>query len=942
MPSLSFIYPYALWLLLLLVPLWVLMWFAARQRTLRTWLTTGIRSVIVGALVLSVAGAQLVFPVQQVTTVFLIDSSDSVSPTARSLAEAYIQDALDTKADDDQAAVVVFGEQALVDRAPNTEPNLRRVWSEPEPDATNIEEAVQLGMALLPAETQKRLVLLSDGGENEGDALRAAQLAASRDIPIEFVDLGTTLAGGEALVAGLRVPDSVRDGQEMPLVAVVESNQPQRATMRIFADQDVVFEEQVELDVGVNEIPVRVMANGQGFHRYRVQIEPELDARVQNNESSALVYIQGPPRVLLVANSTDDVANLAAALQATGVAADVVAPASMPADLAGLSAYGAIALVNVPARDLPPSTVAAMPGYVRDLGKGLVMIGGNESFGVGGYRDTPIEEALPVYMDVRSREERPDIAILFVIDKSGSMDSCHCSGPDAQSDPFGAGGQRKIDIAKEAVVQASAVLTEQDTMGVVAFDNRAEWIIPVSQNVSEDEVAAAVAEMAPNGDTNVRAGLQAAEDQLAETDARIKHVILLTDGWGHGGSNEDIARRMRDAGITLSVVAAGSGSASYLETLAQEGGGRYYAAENMGTVPEIFLQETILAAGNYIVEGAFTPQIVGDVPALDTSGGVPQLYGYNGSTLKDAARSDLLTGDGTPLLARWQYGLGSSIAWTSDMAGRWGSEWVQWEQFPRFAASLVDQVLPTVSNDMLDTTVEVDGGRTIITAQTTDGTPAGSDMRLTATLLPGGPNSDDEGDTELPTIELEQVAPGQYRAALDSPTPGSYFVQLQGTQDGNPVMQHLAGLVVPYSTEYRNDQSNPALLAELGDVTGGTDIADHPDRAFAATDAAVVQAQEISLPLLLLALLLLPLDIAVRRLFPFWRGTPSAGVPARAATPPAPAAAPPPAPPAVKTSPPTAVTPPPAASPPADEAQDPLERLRAAKERARRRVKGDE
>src|SRR5262249_11969287 len=174
--------------------------------------------------------------------------------------------------------------------------------------------------------------------------------------------------------------------------------------------------------------------------------------------------------------------------------------------------------------------VATVPVYVRELGRGLVMVGGDRSYGVGGYGRTPIEEALPVYMDVRNREERPNLALVFIIDKSGSMDACHCSGPNRQTAQFRQGGVPKVDIAKDAVVQASALLSEQDTLGIVTFDDGAHWVLPARQGVSAAEVQDAVASVAPQGSTNVRAGLLAAEDTLLRTDARIKHAILLTDG----------------------------------------------------------------------------------------------------------------------------------------------------------------------------------------------------------------------------------------------------------------------------------------------------------------------------------------------------------------------------------------------------------------------------
>ncbi len=960
MLRLSFIYPISLLLLLLLVPLWAgALLLPHRLPPVRFWSSLLLRSGMILALVFSLAGTQIVQQVDDLTTVFLIDSSDSVSASARGQAEAFVQEALRAMSSNDKSAIVVFGENALVDRAPSTLSTLGRLTSAPVAARTNIEQAVQLGLALFPADTKKRLVLLSDGGENAGRAIDAAKLAATRGVRLDIVNMANP-SDSEALLAELQAPSQVRDGQQFTLTATVESTVEQGALLRIFNDQQVVIEQNVNLKAGVTTFTFPVAATGQGFQRYRAQITPQSDGRVQNNEAATLVQVEGPPRVLLVADVAGEAQNLRDALVAASVSAEITTPGAMPTDLAGLSSYETVVLVNVPARDLPVKAMAALPTYVRDLGKGLMMIGGRESFGVGGYGRTPLEEALPVYMDVRNREERPNLALVFIIDKSGSMDACHCSGPNRQTAQFRQGGIPKVDIAKDAVVQASALLGQQDTLGVVAFDDSAHWVLPAQRGAGVDTVENSVSSVQPQGSTNVRAGLLAAEETLNNTDARIKHAILLTDGWSGGGDNLEIAQRMRDAGITLSVVAAGSGSADYLERLAQEGGGRYYPAQDMSEVPQIFVQETITAVGNYIIEKPFTPIRVGDSPILSGLDGLPPLYGYNGSTLKEAARTVLVADDDSPVLAQWQYGLGRSIAWTSDTKGQWARDWVGWDEFPRFASQLVGWVLPRSDGQGLNAELRVEGTQAVIDVQASDaqGTPQeGLDMQ--ATIV--------NGTGEPQRVPLRQVAPGEYRASIPSPVPGTYLVQISGQQDGRAVLQEVAGLVVPYSPEYRQGQSNPELLSELARTTGGAALT-NPSAAFDHNLDSVRRAQEIAWPLLLLALLLLPFDIAVRRLLlrrsdfstasgwlqtTILRRTPAEpvsderlarlGEAKRRATsqnaPPRPSAPSSP-PPAATTAPSQPATPQPTATPPAPE--DSLARLREARDKARRRARGED
>ena len=440
------------------------------------------------------------------------------------------------------------------------------------------------------------------------------------------------------------------------------------------------------------------------------------------------------------------------------------------------------------------------------------------------------------------------------------MDACHCLGPNRDSKGFfDHKGRPKLDLGKDAVLASVRVLNPRDQVGVVAFDGKAHWAVPLQLAPNPDAVQSAIAPIPPKGETNIAAGLLAAEQALSKVDAQIKHVIMMTDGWSQEGDPVGIARRMHGAGVTLSVVAEGVGSAPFLRDLASVGGGRFFGVESANDVPQIFLQETSQLSSSSLVEHPFTPRYAAPSPILTgLENGLPQLYGYNGTTPKRTATLVLADADGAPVLAQWQYGLGRAVAWTSDLKGRWGKDWVRWQDFPRFAAQMLGWVLPTSAAGGMSVDVRPEGARTRIEVAA----PQQGALDMRATIV--------GADGKRQEVALAAQSPGVYAGSIDTPPQGSYMVQVAGVQGGRVVAQEAATLVVPYSPEYRLGQGNPALLDALARLTGGGAL-DQPAGAFARAEQGAGSAQDIAFPLLLAALVLLTLDIVARRLMALWR-----------------------------------------------------------------------
>ncbi len=849
------------WLLVLLLALPLIVWLGRPSRgpsRRREIISLGLRLLIALLLILGLAGLEMRRAAADLAVVYLVDHSDSMPAAARQVALDYVRAALQTMGPNDRSGVIVFGGDALVERPLSASKTLEGFTSRVTTLQTDLAEAIRLGMALLPPDSARRMVILSDGIETTGDALEAARLAAASGVQILVVPFSAQ-SGAEAVVTTVTAPANLREGEQFGLEVTIDSTVDQRVGVRVLAGTTVVYEGVLELRRGTNPYVLPLTAGAPGFAEYRVQIIPLAGSDVfyQNNELAAFAQIAGPPRVLLVENpeprdGVDEARELAAALAAANILVDVVEPTGLPSELAELSEYVSVILVDVPAGQLSQRQMAAIQSYVRDLGGGLLAVGGPSSYGVGGYFRTPLEETLPVEMQIKDQLRRPRLTIVFIIDKSGSM---------ADS----SGGATKVDLAKEAALRSLELLMPTDKVGVIAFDDSAAWAVPITGLENYDDIVNGIGSIRADGGTDIFAGVQAASQVLPEDDSAVKHIILLTDGGADPtGIAEMITAMHDDYGITLSAVGVGSDAAPFLPQLAEAGGGLYHFAADPASIPTIFTEETALATRAYIIEEEFFPRRVNPSPMLNGIEAVPSLLGYVGATTKDAAQSVLVSAQDDPILAAWQYGLGRSVAWTSDATGRWAKNWVTWEQYVRFWAQVVRYTISTGTPSNVEVTVTEKGDQAIVTVDAQS--EAGDYLNgLTMQVNVVGP----DGTTQ--TLTLVQTAPGRYVGVFEPTTEGAYLIRVAGA-DGDPAsgeakVAQTAGWVLSYSPEYQTLAADPNFLARVAAATGGRVMGDDLSAIYAHDLPAPRAATRPVWPaLLLLAAALLPLDIAVRRL----------------------------------------------------------------------------
>lgn len=845
------------WALLLLLPWLIYMWWMARM-TLRLRGTRKIiailtRGLITLLLIMVAAGLQPYTNVKQRNVVFVADRSASMQADER--ISDWITNAWTAKGEDDRGGIVSVGLNAVVERpvaadALNNE-NALSFRANVNNHFTDLSQGLQLAAAMLPKAGGGRIVLLSDGAENVGDVRRQARLLKDAGILIDVVQFETA-AQKDAAIEELNVPSVLKQGETFTFEIAINSTSAGSAQLRLFADNTELSVSEIQLEAGENRFALQTVALDPGFHRFRAEIYAPGDEQQENNAAHAFSRVSGPPAVLIVEGVRGSSANIEAALSASVIRHETIMPEQLSVELAEYAAYDSIILNNVPATRIAEKPMEWLAKAVGDYGVGLLMLGGEDSFGLGGYFKTPVERALPVYMDLQGKKQIPALGLILVIDRSGSM------------------SDGKLELAKEAAMRTIELLRDVDTVGVVAFDSSPWWIVEPTKLTARDEVLEKVQGIQAEGGTEIYSALQAGYNGLLELKADRKHMILLTDGQSATNAGYGLLTdAMNENNMTLSTVAVGDGADQHLlKQLADDAKGRFYFTKDQSTLPSIFSRETVMMSRTYIVEQTFTPSIgqAGDWANL-WQGGIPAINAYIATTAKETAEVALWSPDGDPLLARWPYGSGRTVAWTSDLTGKWSRDWVQWPALPKVLVEWVKWTFPQFESTPYTITTEMDGSQAKLRIRSDAGEQsAGSGLAAGI--------QDEAGNNEQ--LRLMPVAPGEYEANLSIAEPGVYLAQIgertEGSEDAAIQEGTTAGFVIPYSPEFRlANEDGLATLVQVAATTGGRvlDPAD-PKQSFQFEPAATRQTYDWTRALLIAALLFWLVDIAIRRLSLPW------------------------------------------------------------------------
>ncbi|MCB9677372.1 MAG: VWA domain-containing protein [Alphaproteobacteria bacterium] len=847
--------PEFLWLLLLAAPVIGLAFWSKRKIPLfRRLLALALRLALLVTIVFAIAGFTWQQAIDALGVVFVVDRSASVGGSGQAQAAQFIEAALEHQTREDRAGIVVFGADGMVEVEPKEGLEFHGIEASPSPHQTDISSGLRLGTALLPSDRARRIVLLTDGEQTRGDAAAQALLTAGDDLELQVVTIGGD-SGPDVLLEDLITPPRVDEGATFDVRVVMNAEQPAFGSLRLYRNNEYLGEMPVDLPGGgrARVMTFRQSADTAGLYRYRATFEASdasMDGLPQNNQVMSTVQVTGRPRVLVSEGKPSDARHLVKVLEKEGLQVDVVAPEDFPPGLPELRPYAAIFLSDTPAYMLSSRQQKAIQSYVRDLGRGMVMIGGDQSFGVGGYYDSPVEAALPLNMDIEDKTRFPKLGMIHAIDKSCSM---------------GGGAGSKLFLAKEAALQTVELLNERDLLGVIGFDAAASFIVPLEELHDKQRVSDDIASIRPGGGTDIYPALERSVQALANSDAALRHIILLSDGMTSPGAYESLLKDAHDnKHITLTSIGIGNDTdRTTMEQFARWGGGNYYLVTDPSAIPAIFTRETLLASRSFLIEEDFRAAMgsPSELTAGIDAGRIPTLHGYVATSPKERAIVAMVVpGEekNEPLLAHWRYGLGRSVAWTSDAKGRWASEWVGSDSYTALWGQIARFVVAQGGDSALQLETEIREGQLEITVDAFDA--AGGfknflqgDARVVAP------------DLTVHPIELRQVAPGRYRATLPVDQDGSWLVGVALTEGQEVVGQAVEEAVQPYSPEYRSRGAGPGLVAELGRLGQGGVITD-PAQVFARPKVARQIPHPLWPWLMAIAAMLLLLDIASRRL----------------------------------------------------------------------------
>lgn len=836
----------------------LLFWFEARSAhpmsPSRRRLLLFLRSLLVLLALLAIASPARLVTTRDQSVIFVMDHSRSEG--AAGVDEVYgavesIRSGLDRSfsvgylAAGDEARLLQYPGEGELEMDEEERAALRAEIG----SASHYEKAIRLARGLFPGGSSRHIVLVGDGVETEGDLIGAAREAAVSGIRIHALGVAGETQPDVRVTSLVSSQSRLNEGASLELEATVESSIAGTGRLRLF--ENGVEVDVLELELSPGEIATHTferVPDRRNIYNYRAVIEgfEGRDAIPENNEALSIVDVRGKPLLLLVEGEEGEGRYLLDAMAQEGIRLDLRSPEAVPESLQQMAGYDGIILSDIPAHRLGEARMNAIRDYVEVLGGGFVMVGGMNSFGVGGYYRTPIEEVLPVKLKAPDQEEEQSSALALVIDRSGSM-----------------AGQ-KIEICKSAAIATAEILSTDDYIGIYAFDSQVHEVAPMTKVTSTGAIANQISLLGSGGGTNIYPGMVKARESLNSVKTKIKHMIVLTDGQTSGQGYQALASQCHAEGITISTVAVGAGAqVGLLQAIAAAGGGQSYVTMDPTAIVRIFTQDAMTHTGRMIREEAFEPRLVEPHPMLRdwAEGEAPPLLGYVKTNRKATSQIPLVTDNGDPLLAHWRFGLGKVTAFTSDCKSRWAALWVEdWPGYSRLWSQILRETARAPQGLSMDLRLEQRGDEVEVSVDLAeDAGNRRNGATVEADVFFVAANSLGAGMKPFESVALDQEGPGLYTTRFRPSEPGVYLVR---ARSGSRIVS--AGHVYNPSSEVATGQVDEDLLREVCEITGGAYL-ESAETPLELTGRDISSHRELWPYLLYAFLAVFLLDLAVRR-----------------------------------------------------------------------------
>jgi len=834
-------------LLLALPPVWWMKTHTSVGLSARHLLaSTIVRTAVIVFLVLALTQPVWNRAGNWISVVYVLDVSSSVDPDFIDTAIDWIA-ASSAAGNPAHAGYVAFGGSALsvesaagIRSVPVSAGGADRSIDR---SATNLEIAVAQALRTFDPRYLKRLVLITDGNENSGDIMKILGRVQEEGVRI-FAMPATVRGAGDSWIETIDLPDGIREQEPVLATVQVFSRVATTATVELLGGDVTLETKEVDLQPGLNPIEFDVRLTGEGPVTITGRVQTAADPFSQNDVLLQSITVGPRPRILYIEGRAASAHYLYDALTDEGMEVELGQARDLPTAPEDYEQYDLVLLSDVPRSSLNAAQMLSILTWVRDSGGGFIFAAGESSYGEEGYAETPIEETLPIWF--RVNEKRKDLALVIVMDKSFSM-----VGP-------------KIELSKEAAKAALELLESTHRFGLVTFDHSPYWTVPLQLVTNKERINEYISSIIASAHTNIYPALETAYEVLAETEAEVRHVILLSDGKTYPDDYETLLNRMAEAEITVSSVAVGEeADRELLANIAAWGNGRSYFIRDAQRVPQIFIEETRIASQATLIEGAVETRIVSPVEAftgIDLAA-APSLRGYVSTQAKDTAEVLLESEAEAPILARWHYGLGKAAVFTSDVKNRWAADWIEWEGYGKFWSQLVRETMQRDSAAEIEFAVERVGDEAVVTvsAVTEEGVfRTGLEPRLEV-IEPGGTGV---------VLQVDQVGPGTYQARYPLHTsPDSPYLFRLSADDFDAQSREL---FYAYTDEYRLYPPNTELLIAVAEQTGGK-VLPEPEEIFEDYGESASVPTPLWPFFAALALLAYLLDIAMRRAPWFWR-----------------------------------------------------------------------